>query len=288
MGLLNAFVHYKPECTIEWINNLGFSKQTKGDGVDNLYMPLRIFGNQQVHMLFQRNREGCYIVFYNKQLEITHTYFLSNNKQIGIDLPTIDPLTTMDMMKKIVPLANAVAKKINDTISRKKNAQKPKRAHSPFLIYSLENRERIKKENPTASYGDIARLVHASFTKQSNNDLIDLEMKVNKEKKKYTKEIMKEYKSPARYKDDEDEKGGKKRKKKRGPNAPKQATSALLVPTKNDLIITFCRGQTVVNDRLDTIFDEVRQLYNNNKSKQLEQTIKPRVLYPLRESIKKS
>eukprot|EP00751_Fragilariopsis_kerguelensis_P046644 CAMPEP_0170976970 /NCGR_PEP_ID=MMETSP0736-20130129/275_1 /TAXON_ID=186038 /ORGANISM="Fragilariopsis kerguelensis, Strain L26-C5" /LENGTH=156 /DNA_ID=CAMNT_0011398959 /DNA_START=39 /DNA_END=506 /DNA_ORIENTATION=+ len=156
----------------------------------------------------------------------------------------------METTKKKVPLRanNEGAKKINDddtATSRKKNnaAQKPKkRAHrsSPFLLYSLEHRERIQKEHPTASYSDIARLVHAAFTKQSKNE-------------------------------------------RRTDHLEQQQTtsSALIVATPNDF------RTVVVNDRLDTIFEEVRQLYNNNQSKQLEQTIKPRVLYSLQESITK-
>merc|ERR1711865_1143967 len=67
----------------------------------------------------------------------------------------------------------------------KKDPNKPKRAHSAYIIYSNENRERIKKENPTASFGDVARLVSASYKKLSKDELVDLEKKVNKQKERY-------------------------------------------------------------------------------------------------------
>jgi len=147
-------------------------------------------------------------------------------------------------------------KKVIDTSSSKKKAKKdpnkPKRAHSAYIIYSNENRERIKKENPTASFGDVARLVSASYKKLSKDELVDLEKKVNKQKERYATE-MKDYKPPPGFDDDGDEKGGKKKKKKRDPNAPKRATSAFM-------LYSSAMRPIIKKDKPDTKFGEMGKL----------------------------
>jgi len=102
----------------------------------------------------------------------------------------------------------------------KKDPHKPKRAQTAFLIYSNENRERVKKENPDAKFGDLAKIISASYKKLSKEELADLEKKVEKEKERYARE-MKDYKPPA---DD-----AKDKKKKKDPNAPKRPTSAFML-----------------------------------------------------------
>jgi len=47
-----------------------------------------------------------------------------------------------------------------------------------YMIYSNEIRERITKENPQASYGDVAKLISASYRNLHPNELADLEYKV--------------------------------------------------------------------------------------------------------------
>jgi len=46
-----------------------------------------------------------------------------------------------------------------------------------YMIYSNEIRERITKENPQASYGDVAKLISASYRNLHPNELADLEYK---------------------------------------------------------------------------------------------------------------
>jgi len=111
--LLNAFVHYKPEYTIVWINRKIFRK------VDNLHLPLSFSGCIQLHMIFQRNRCGCYIVFYNKQLKIIHQYFLPNNKKrvvLSTDLITVDTTN-----KGLPPPVEEEARMSNETNTREEN-----------------------------------------------------------------------------------------------------------------------------------------------------------------------
>jgi len=61
----------------------------------------------------------------------------------------------------------------------KKDPNKPKRAQSAFMIFSNENRERVKKENPGATFGDIAKLISADYKKLSKDELAELEKKVS-------------------------------------------------------------------------------------------------------------
>jgi hypothetical protein len=83
--LLNAFVHYKPDLAIEWINNITQFRKTNSD-VDNFRFSAHLSGCNRLPMIIQRNRCGYYIVLYNKKFEIAHQYFLPNNKKNA--LPT--------------------------------------------------------------------------------------------------------------------------------------------------------------------------------------------------------
>ena len=83
--LLNAFVHYKPDLAIEWINRRTQFPKTNSD-VDNFCVSAHLVGCKKLPMIIQRNRCGYYIVFYNKQFDVAHKYFLPNNKKNA--LPT--------------------------------------------------------------------------------------------------------------------------------------------------------------------------------------------------------
>merc|ERR1712176_545483 len=107
----------------------------------------------------------------------------------------------------------------------KKDPNKPKRAQSAFMIYSNENRARIKKKYPDAKFGEMAKLISAEYKELSKEELADLEKKVEKEKERYERE-MKNYKPPPGYEDNESKL--KTKKKKKDPNAPKRATSAFM------------------------------------------------------------
>lgn len=61
----------------------------------------------------------------------------------------------------------------------KKDPNKPKRAQSAYMIYSNENRERVKKENPEAKFQDMARLLAAEYKALGKDGLADLEKKVS-------------------------------------------------------------------------------------------------------------
>jgi len=124
-----------------------------------------------------------------------------------------------------------VVDKVDNPISKKKKPKKdpnqPKRPQSAFLIYSNENRARVKEKNPDAKFGDMAKLLSAEYKELSKEELAGLEKKVGKDKKRYEQE-MENYKPPAGYEDSETKGKGKKQKKKKDPNAPKRATTSFM------------------------------------------------------------
>merc|ERR1711935_919602 len=107
----------------------------------------------------------------------------------------------------------------------KKDPNKPKRAQTGFMIYSNENRARMKEKHPDAKFGDMSKLLSVEYRALSKEELVELEKKVDKEKERFERE-MKNYKPPAGYADSEIKWKGKKKKK--DPNAPKRGTSAFM------------------------------------------------------------
>ena len=108
----------------------------------------------------------------------------------------------------------------------KKDPNKPKRALSAFMIFSNANRARVKEENPDAKFGEMAKLLSVEYKNLSKDELAELDKKVEKEKKRYERE-MENYKPPAGYEDSNSTKG-KGKKKKKDPNAPKRATTSFM------------------------------------------------------------
>ena len=60
----------------------------------------------------------------------------------------------------------------------KKDPNKPKRPQSAFMIFSNENRARIKEENPDAKFGEMAKLLSAEYKNLGKEELADLDKKV--------------------------------------------------------------------------------------------------------------
>jgi len=117
----------------------------------------------------------------------------------------------------------------------KKDPNKPKRAQTAFMIFSNDNRARVKKENPEAKFGDMAKLLSVEWKDVGEEVLAALEKKVDKEKTRYEKE-MQNYEPPAGFEDSGSKRKGKKKKK--DPNAPKRAvTSFMLYSSKMRPII---------------------------------------------------
>eukprot|EP00536_Pseudo-nitzschia_multiseries_P001699 jgi/Psemu1/250897/estExt_Genewise1Plus.C_220028 len=115
----------------------------------------------------------------------------------------------------------------------KKDPNKPKRAQTAFMIFSNENRERLKKENPELGFGDLSKLIGSEYKALGQETLADLDKKVQKEKARYERE-MKDYTPPEGF-EPADTKGkgkAKAKKKEKDPNAPKRAVTGYMFYSK--------------------------------------------------------
>uniref|UniRef100_A0A7S2GRI5 HMG box domain-containing protein n=1 Tax=Helicotheca tamesis TaxID=374047 RepID=A0A7S2GRI5_9STRA len=112
---------------------------------------------------------------------------------------------------------------------KKKDPNKPKRNMSAFFLFSNANRERVKRENPTAKFGDIAKIMSNEFKQLSEKEAKKWNKKAAKDKIRYQEE-MKNYTPPSDDSDSDDEPRGKKKKKqKKDPNKPKRNQSAFFL-----------------------------------------------------------
>ncbi|KAJ3137668.1 Non-histone chromosomal protein 6 [Physocladia obscura] len=105
--------------------------------------------------------------------------------------------------------AKAVAKSAPKPRSKKdKNA--PKKALSAYLLFANANRQRIRDENPDASFGEIGKILGAEWKEISEADKQKYVALQEKEKERYAKD-MKSYKPAAAAAEaevDEDEEAG--------------------------------------------------------------------------------
>ncbi|KAJ3205918.1 Non-histone chromosomal protein 6 [Dinochytrium kinnereticum] len=86
---------------------------------------------------------------------------------------------------------------------KKKDPNAPKKPMSPYLIWSNENRARIKEEHPDAGFGEIGKLLGLDWKKVTDSEKEAYKKMAEKDKARYEKEL-KAYK-PAADDDDEEE-----------------------------------------------------------------------------------
>ena len=79
---------------------------------------------------------------------------------------------------------------------KKKDPNAPKKALSAYMIFAQANRDKVKKENPDASFGELGKLLGKLWGKASKSDKAKYEAKANKDKERYEKEMSK-YKTAA-------------------------------------------------------------------------------------------
>jgi hypothetical protein len=53
---------------------------------------------------------------------------------------------------------------------KEKDPNAPKKGLSAFMIFSSENRSRIKEENPEATFGEMGKLLGAKWREMSEDD----------------------------------------------------------------------------------------------------------------------
>jgi len=90
-----------------------------------------------------------------------------------------------DAMKSYIPIEGDGGKKKKT----KKDPNAPKRNMSAYFLYSTFIRSQVKKENPSASFGDIARIISAQYKELSDKDKKKWEKKANEDKERYQQEM---------------------------------------------------------------------------------------------------
>ena len=101
----------------------------------------------------------------------------------------------------------------------KKESTAPKRPMTAFIIYMKENRENIKRNNPTATFTQIPVIGAAEWKALKPAAKAKYEAMSEKEKQRYATEMK-------TYVPDPEEK--KKKRKKKDPNAPKRPSTAYI------------------------------------------------------------
>ncbi|KAJ3093732.1 Non-histone chromosomal protein 6 [Phlyctochytrium planicorne] len=96
------------------------------------------------------------------------------------------------------------AKSSRAVAKKKKDPNAPKKPMSPYLIWSNENRARIKEENPEAGFADIGKLLGAEWKKVTDSEKEAYKKMAEKDKARYEKE-QKSYKPPAAEEEEEDD-----------------------------------------------------------------------------------
>merc|ERR1719198_269914 len=142
------------------------------------------------------------------------------------------------------------------------------------MIYTSTNRARVKEENPSASFGDIARLVSAEFKSLSPEEKRVYEEKAKKDKERYKKE-MENYVPP----DDSDEDGGRgKKTKKKDPNAPKRGQTNFMIFSSHvrakvkeeNPDATFGQIGKLIGKKFQALSSEEKEKYNQLAAKDKE------------------
>jgi len=92
-----------------------------------------------------------------------------------------------DEMKDYIPIEGEGGKKKKT----KKDPNAPKRNMSAYFLYSTFIRSTVKEENPSASFGDIARIISAQYKGLPDKEKKKWEKKAGEDKERYQKEMVK-------------------------------------------------------------------------------------------------
>lgn len=79
----------------------------------------------------------------------------------------------------------------------KKDKNAPKKATTAFMAYSKANREAVKKANPTATFGELGKILGAKWHELSDSEKQKYEKEAEKDKARYAAE-MKDYNDGAK------------------------------------------------------------------------------------------
>ncbi|KAI7907098.1 high mobility group box domain-containing protein [Cokeromyces recurvatus] len=70
----------------------------------------------------------------------------------------------------------------------KKDPSAPKRGLSAYMFFSQENRAKVKEENPTATFGQLGKLLGEKWKAMSDEEKKPYIEKAEKDKERYEKE----------------------------------------------------------------------------------------------------
>merc|ERR1711957_1051444 len=107
--------------------------------------------------------------------------------------------------------------------SKNKDPNRPKRNMSAFFIYSNAHRKRLKEENPSIKFGEVARALSTEFKALGSKEKKKYEKLAAKDKERYLT-AMSNYVPPSDDSDDD-----RRKKPKKDPNKPKRNLSAFFM-----------------------------------------------------------
>mmetsp|Transcript_18583 Transcript_18583/g.24771 ORF Transcript_18583/g.24771 Transcript_18583/m.24771 type:complete len:576 (+) Transcript_18583:239-1966(+) len=110
------------------------------------------------------------------------------------------------------------------TKKAKKDPNAPKKPMTSFMYYSTENRSRVKKENPDASFGEIAKIIGLKFRELDGEELKKYTSKASADKERYRK-AMEKYEGAPKSPKASDSSNTPKKKKKAKVEVPPESES---------------------------------------------------------------
>jgi hypothetical protein len=86
--------------------------------------------------------------------------------------------------------ASSSSKKEKEPKAKKAKVDKgPSKGKTPYMIYTGLHRERIKKENPDATFGELNKLFGAAWNEASKEERAKCEKQSAKDKQRYNEEL---------------------------------------------------------------------------------------------------
>ncbi|KAI9353554.1 high mobility group box domain-containing protein [Obelidium mucronatum] len=86
----------------------------------------------------------------------------------------------------------------------KKDPNAPKKALSAYFHFAADNRARIKEENPSATFGEIGKILGAEWKEADEATKQKYTAQQEKDKARYVKELEAYKEAPAAAEDDEE------------------------------------------------------------------------------------
>lgn len=106
-------------------------------------------------------------------------------ERLTVDVPETKPKAPKSTIKKT---ATKKTTKSPKKAAKKGKKDGPKRAATAFLLYSMDNRAKVKKENPDATFGDLGKLLGEAWANATASEKKKFEAAAAKDKVRYEKE----------------------------------------------------------------------------------------------------